>query len=68
MTEPAVVAHDVCRWFDTDGERVRVLKGVTFALERGEFATIMGPSGSGKSTLLHILAGLDTPSTGTVTI
>ncbi|PRY70230.1 putative ABC transport system ATP-binding protein [Glaciihabitans tibetensis] len=43
---------------------VVALAGVTFALHRGEFTAIMGPSGSGKSTLMHIMAGLDTPSSG----
>jgi putative ABC transport system ATP-binding protein len=43
---------------------VHVLKGVSFDIERGEFVAIMGPSGSGTSTLMHILACLDTPSSG----
>ena len=59
-------ARDVYRFHDVDGHQHPVLKGITFALERGTFTTIMGPSGSGKSTLLHILAGLDTPSAGDV--
>ena len=45
-----------------------VLKGISFEVARGSFVSIMGPSGSGKSTLMHILAGLDAPSAGTVTI
>ena len=45
---------------------VDILKGIDFAIPRGQFAAIMGSSGSGKSTLLGLLAGLDTPSSGDV--
>jgi putative ABC transport system ATP-binding protein len=45
---------------------VRALSGVDLTIERGEIVGCAGPSGSGKSTLLHLLAGLDTPTSGTV--
>ena len=65
----AVLSCDsVFRFHEVEGRSIPILRGITFRLARGEFATIMGPSGSGKSTLLHILAGLDVPSSGEVTI
>ncbi len=47
---------------------VDILKGLDFAIPRGQFAAIMGSSGSGKSTLLGLLAGLDTPTSGDVSL
>ncbi|MEX2025465.1 MAG: ABC transporter ATP-binding protein [Thermoleophilaceae bacterium] len=63
-----VTATDLRRRFGEGEAAVDALAGVSTAFERGRFAAIMGPSGSGKSTLMHILAGLDRPDGGTVSI
>jgi putative ABC transport system ATP-binding protein len=63
-----VTATDVRRRFGEGDAAVNALAGVTVGFERGRFSAIMGPSGSGKSTLMHILAGLDRPTSGTVTL
>ena len=68
MSDIVVDVQDVFRLFESDGEQIPVLKGISFQLEQGSFTTIMGPSGSGKSTLLHILAGLDVPTSGEVRV
>jgi putative ABC transport system ATP-binding protein len=63
-----VTALDVRRRYGDGDAAVDALAGVSIAFERGRFSAIMGPSGSGKSTLMHILAGLDRPTTGTITL
>jgi putative ABC transport system ATP-binding protein len=63
-----VVASDVSRRFGAGDAAVDALIGVSTGFERGRFTAIMGPSGSGKSTLMHILAGLDRPTAGTVSL
>jgi putative ABC transport system ATP-binding protein len=63
-----VTANDVHRRFGEGQAAVDALAGVSLEFEAGRFHAIMGPSGSGKSTLMHILAGLDRPTSGTVSI
>jgi putative ABC transport system ATP-binding protein len=65
---PAVAATAVTRRYGDGESAVDALRGVTLEVPAGQFTAVMGPSGSGKSTLMHLLAGLDTPSSGTVDI
>ena len=50
------------------GETIEVLHGVDLDIPRGDFVALMGPSGSGKTTLLNLIAGLDTPTTGSIAV
>ncbi|KMJ48736.1 ABC transporter ATP-binding protein [Rhodococcoides fascians] len=68
MSDIAARAVDVSKVYGSGDTQVHALSGVNVEFARGEFTAIMGPSGSGKSTLMHCLAGLDTASSGTVTI
>src|SRR6202050_1277982 len=61
-----IQAHGLIKTIDTGTHRVDILKGIDLEIPRAQFAAIMGPSGSGKSTLLGLLAGLDTPTAGSI--
>ncbi|MBM3667904.1 MAG: ABC transporter ATP-binding protein [Actinobacteria bacterium] len=65
---PIVAAQDLVRVFGEGDAAVRAIDGVSVDFPDGAFTAIMGPSGSGKSTLMHMLAGLDRPTEGSVTI
>jgi len=69
MGTTAVIAVDELRKSIRNGTRtVEILRGINFSVPRGQFVAIMGASGSGKSTLLGLLAGLDTPTSGNVSL
>lgn len=59
---------DLKKSFGSDANRVDVLKGINFTIDKGEIAVLLGPSGSGKSTLLNIIGGIDSADSGYVSI
>ena len=60
--------RDVTKTYRRDAEEIGVLDRVTISVDEGDFLALMGPSGSGKSTLLNLLAGIDQPTRGTITV
>jgi putative ABC transport system ATP-binding protein len=63
-----VQARNLTKIIDTGAHRVENLRGIDLEIPAGQFVAIMGASGSGKSTLLGLLAGLDTPTSGTIVL
>lgn len=66
--DAVVDVRQVFRTFEQDTAPVRALRGADLVIGRGEFVAVMGPSGCGKSTLLNIVAGLDVPDEGEVSV
>lgn len=60
--------HDIHKSYPMGKQRVEAVKGVSFKIEKGEFAAISGPSGSGKSTILNMMGLIDLPSSGSIVI
>ena len=65
---PLVEVRGVSKVYHRDSEELTVLQDLDVTIAQGEFLALMGPSGSGKSTLLNLLAGLDTPSSGSIRV
>jgi putative ABC transport system ATP-binding protein len=63
-----IEARDITRRYGQGETAVDALRGVSLDVRRGRLTAVMGPSGSGKSTLMHILAGLDRPTSGVISI
>ncbi len=64
--EAIIRTEQVWRVYRQGALEVQALKGVSFAIEQGEFTALVGPSGSGKTTLLNLLGGLDSPDRGRI--
>ena len=63
---PALIVDNITKQYPTRGAPLEVLRGISFELDTGQNAAIVGPSGSGKSTLLSIIGSLEEPTTGRV--
>ena len=68
MARELIRLAEVSKNYRKGRELVRVLEGISLAIEEGDFVGLMGPSGSGKTTLLNLLGGLDKPTTGDVEV
>jgi lipoprotein-releasing system ATP-binding protein len=68
MSDRAIQVADLTKSYRLGKTTLDVLRGVSFSVETGQFAAIIGASGSGKSTLLHLIGLLDAPDSGTVAL
>ena len=66
--ETIIKINNLTKIYQEDAEVVKALDGVNLTFDKGEFTAIVGPSGSGKTTLLNMIGGLDTPTSGTITV
>jgi putative ABC transport system ATP-binding protein len=68
VADSLVVVRDLFKEFRRDKIKIPVLQGLNLEIAKGEYLSLMGPSGSGKTTLLNLIAGLDKPTSGTITV
>lgn len=68
LTSGAAIAVNATKTYGKGNNEVRAIDGISIQFDKGHFSAIMGPSGSGKSTLMHCMAGLDSLTSGSVSI
>jgi putative ABC transport system ATP-binding protein len=68
MSDDLVQIRDLVKLFRRDNEQIHALEQCSLDIRKGEFLALMGPSGSGKTTLLNIIAGIDRPTSGIVSV
>ena len=68
VQEPMIQIRNVTKVYERGKQKVEVLHGLNIDVPKGDFVALMGPSGSGKTTLLNLIGGLDTPSSGEISV
>ena len=68
MPEPIIQIRDLRKIYRRDKQEVTVLDGINLEIPEGAFEALMGPSGSGKTTLLNLIAGIDSPTSGSIKV
>jgi putative ABC transport system ATP-binding protein len=63
-----ISVKDVSKSYSRDNFEIPVLNNLSLEVDEGDFLSLMGPSGSGKTTLLNLIAGIDKPSQGSITV
>ena len=66
--EPLISLRNVSKSYQRGKQNIPVLTNMTFDIRQNEFLALMGPSGSGKSTLLNLIAGIDHPDSGSISV